>query len=159
MRRALWALIAVAVIGGVAFLLVRGSGISAVEHRPFPLEARLAKSAWRTLVPSSVRRATNPVAATPEVLREARDHFADHCAICHDNDGSGDTVIGRRVYPPAPDLRAERTQQLTDGELFYSIEQGIPWTAMPGFRSSPEGEHQSWALVRFIRYLPKLTAD
>jgi hypothetical protein len=39
--------------------------------------------------------------------------------------------IGRRVYPPVPDMREAPTQGLTDGELFYAIEQGIPWTAMP----------------------------
>lgn len=69
-------------------------------------------------------------------------------------------TIGRRVYPRAPDMRAELTQRISDGELFYAIEQGIPWTAMPGWSTgTPEGEQESWTLVRFIRHLPSLTAD
>jgi hypothetical protein len=44
--------------------------------------------------------------------------------------------------------------------LFYAIEQGIPWTAMPGWTTgTTEGEQESWALVRFIRHLPHVTRD
>lgn len=34
---------------------------------------------------------------TPEVLTMARAHFADHCALCHGNDGRGKTEIGRNL--------------------------------------------------------------
>jgi hypothetical protein len=68
--------------------------------------------------------------------------------------------MGQRVYPQTPDLRSARTQGLTDGELFYAIEQGIPWTAMPGWTTgTSEGEQESWALVRFMRHLPAITPD
>lgn len=160
MRRVLiWSAVgALGVVSGLVY--VAGGGISAVHGSPRPFEARVAKAGWRFLVPRQTRDAANPVLATPSVLKEAREHWADHCAVCHDNNGSGDTTIGRRVYPRAPDLRAARTQQLTDGELFYAIEQGIPWTAMPGWTNgTAEGERASWALVRFIRHLPALTAD
>src|SRR5579864_5842354 len=47
------------------------------------------------------------------------------------------------------DLRASRTQGFTDGELFYAIEPGIPWTGMPAWTSgTDEGERdrgRSWA--------------
>jgi hypothetical protein len=57
-------------------------------------------------------------------------------------------------------MRSAAGQRLTDGELFYAIEQGIPWTAMPGWgNGSSDGAQQSWALVRFIRHLPNLTPD
>jgi mono/diheme cytochrome c family protein len=144
----------------VGLLLIAGRGIGAVHHRAWPFEEPIAKAAWRLLVPSSTRRAVNPVPATATVLKAAREHWADHCATCHDNDGSAETTIGRRVYPPVPDLRDRRTQNLTDGELFYAIERGIPWTAMPGWTTgTAEGEAESWALVRFIRHLPSITAD
>jgi hypothetical protein len=29
--------------------------------------------------------------------------------------------MGKRTYPPAPDMRLASTQQMTDGELFYVI--------------------------------------
>jgi mono/diheme cytochrome c family protein len=145
----------VAVLVLVAF--VRGMGITARRDPP-ALEKRLAKAAWRFLIPAEIRRMSNPVPGTADVLRDGLAHFADHCATCHANNGSGDTAIGRRVYPPAPDLREPASQRLTDGELFYAIEQGIPWTAMPGWTTgTPEGERESWVLVRFVRHLSALT--
>jgi len=93
-------------------------------------------------------------------MEEALAHFADHCAGCHGNDGSGQTELGRSFYPPAPDMRAAATQQLTDGEIFSIIERGIRLTGMPAWGTgTPEGEHQSWALVHFVRRLPSLTPE
>jgi len=101
-----------------------------------------------------------------EIQREARLHFADHCAICHGNDGSGDTPMGSGLYPKPPDLRAPATQELSDGELFWIIENGVRFTGMPAFSSNLEHDHSggnhgggqdSWKLVHFIRHLPHLT--
>ena len=159
MRRiALWVVVLVAaLVVGVA-VLVRGRGIS-VHRNPFPLEEQIAKRTWRYLIPATARDAVNPAPNTAEAIAAGLEHFADHCAICHANNGSGDTIIGRRVYPQSPDMRQSGTQNLTDGELFYAIEEGIPFTAMPGLaEGTPKGELESWHLVRFIRYLPKLTA-
>jgi mono/diheme cytochrome c family protein len=107
-----------------------------------------------------VRNQANPVPNTPEVIRAGMEHFADHCATCHANDGSGETPMGRAMFPKAPDMRRSPTQGMTDGELFYAIERGIPLTGMPAWGNGvPEGEEASWALVRFIRHLPQLTPD
>jgi len=158
-RLILWGvgLVFIGILVAVAF--VRGAGISAMRD-PWPLEERVARAGWRFMIPREIRDATNPVPATAEVIEEGLEHFADHCAVCHSNDGSGDTAIGRRIFPRAPDMRAEGTQRLTDGELFYAIERGIPWTAMPAWETgTPEGALESWKLVRFVRHLPALTAE
>ena len=159
MRRVLW--LAAGLVAGViaALTLLKGAGIG-TRRDPFFMEARLARASWRWLVPPRIRDTPNPVPASAAEVKVGREHWADHCATCHGNDGSGDTTVGRHVYPPAPDVRAPRTQGLTDGELFYAIEHGIPWTAMPSFGTgTAEGERASWHLVRFIRHLPALTAD
>ena len=70
---------------------------------------------------------------TEEAIAEGRAHFADHCASCHANDGSGDTEMGRGLYPRAPDMRLAATQNLEDHELFYIIENGIRLTGMPAW--------------------------
>ena len=50
------------------------------------------------------------------------------------------------------------TQRLSDGELFYIIENGVMLTGMPGWSTgTPEGEKSSWQLVHFIRRLERLT--
>ncbi len=137
----------------------RGIGFS-VRGEPSGVEARLAYAVRGWLMPPGARAAANAVVLTPEVLESGMAHWADHCATCHANDGSGDTAIGRSLYPPAPDMRRGRSQQMTDGELFYVIERGIPFTGMPAWGTgTAEGERLSWELVRFIRHLPSLTAS
>ena len=78
----------------------------------------------------------------------------------HTNDGSGNTEMGRGLYPKAPDMREANTQSLSDGELFYIIHNGIRLTGMPAWGDSPPEEDQdSWKLVHFIRHLPKISQE
>jgi len=134
-------------------------GLSA-RATPSRLEIFLARNSRGLSLPGGAREQKNPMADSAEVQRDARLHFADHCAVCHGNDGSGDTMMGRGMYPKPPDLRAEHTQKLSDGELFWIIENGVRFTGMPAFGG---GEHanqpDSWKLVHFIRHLPKLTPE
>ncbi len=155
------------IIIGVALLAVAFGIVISILHdglsaraTPTRLEAVLARNARHLAIPSNARLAQNPVLESPEDLREARLHFADHCAICHANDGSGHSDIGDGLYPKPPDLRLAQTQNLTDGEFFWIIENGVRFTGMPAF-SSNGGNHgggqDSWKLVHFIRHLPHLT--
>ncbi len=124
------------------------------------METLIARWARSESFPAAARSQPNPVPNTAEVLADARAHWSDHCATCHANDGSGDTEMGRNTYPPAPDMRSPATQRLTDRELFYIIQNGIRFTAMPAWGGG--GEHDatdSWKLVRFIRHLPQVTGD
>jgi mono/diheme cytochrome c family protein len=110
------------------------------------------------MIPAAARARQNPEPATAENLRAGLEHWADHCATCHANEGSGVTAIGQGLYPRAPDMRLAATQTLTDGELFYIIENGIKLTGMPAWSTGTgDGEVASWHLVQFIRRLPALT--
>jgi mono/diheme cytochrome c family protein len=143
----------------VALFVLNARGFRANES-PSTVERWIARKARSAAVPSEARARANPVANTPEVLAQARAHWADHCAVCHANDGAGDTQMGRRTYPPAPDMRLPETQQMTDGELFYIIQNGIRLSGMPTWASgSGHDEEDSWKLVQFIRHLPQLTVE
>ena len=138
------------------FLIVR-RGFSARDE-PSWAEKLIARRVRSLAVPARERNATNPLPPSPEVLAAARAHFADHCAICHANDGSGDTEIGQNLYPKAPDMRLEDTQRLTDGELYYFIQNGIRMTGMPAWGEQGDGnDEDSWGLVHLIRHLNELT--
>ncbi|GAC1694735.1 MAG: hypothetical protein NVS9B5_37650 [Terriglobales bacterium] len=130
-------------------------GFSARDN-PSAMEAYVARTARTLSIPASERDAKNPFAATSEVLSEARAHFADHCATCHGNDGSGKTEIGRNLYPKVPDMRQSETQNLTDGQIYFIIHNGIRLTGMPAW-GSPGKDDDSWKLVLFIRHLPQIT--
>jgi mono/diheme cytochrome c family protein len=141
-----------AVVIGIATIR---RGFSARDS-PSLMETYMAMMARRLSVPASERNVPNPVAPTPEILTEALAHFADHCAICHGNDGGGKTEIGQNLYPKAPDMRLAQTQNLTDGEIYYTIHNGIRLTGMPAWGADVKDE-DSWKLVLFIRHLPHLT--
>jgi mono/diheme cytochrome c family protein len=144
-------------IGVLAFSLLH-DGVSA-KATPTSLEVVMARKARHMALPGTARALNNPVPASEENLRDARLHFADHCAICHGNDGSCDTMMGSGLYPKPPDLRHAETQNLSDGELFWIIENGVRFTGMPAFSSPHSSPEDSWKLVHFIRHLPQLTAE
>jgi len=158
--------IALLVAGGVyATLLVR-RGFSARDN-PSWIEAFAAGVAKSLAVPATYRM-KNPFAPTAENLREGEEHFADHCATCHANDGSRDTLFGKGLYPKPPDMRTAETQNKSDGELYYTIENGVRLSGMPAFGpafdSAPEkdlgtGDAETWKLVLFIRHLPHITSE
>ncbi len=145
-RRTVAIITAVALLGlvvAVAASLLH-DGLSS-RATPTRFEIMIARNARHLAIPSNARLTQNPVLASAEDLRDARLHFGDHCAICHGNDGGGQTTIGNGLYPKPPDR---------------IIENGVRFTGMPAFSTGGEhgGAQDSWKLVHFIRHLPHLTA-
>ena len=152
-------LAAIALFSSAAtFWLISAKGFSA-RTPPTPLERVVTRAIHRWSVPPSARALTNPVSFSPEVWAESRAHFADHCASCHANDGSGNTEIGRNLFPKAPDMRLAATQDKSDGELYWIIENGIRLTGMPAWGKGGDDDVDSWKLVHFVRRLAELTPE
>lgn len=154
-------IVAIAIVVGVGLLgwnMVR-HGFSA-RDTPSAIETFAALTARKLAVPSNYSQLHNPFAASPENIQAGMEHFADHCATCHANDGSGDTLFGRGLYPKPPDMRKAETQNKSDGELYYTIENGVRLSGMPAFGEHPStNDADSWRLVTFIRHLPALTDE
>lgn len=147
------------VVAAAVYWYAQRNGPLSARATPSRLETTIALQLRHLSIPAEQRARTNPLPASADNLHEGLEHFADHCATCHANDGGGDTPIGRGLYPKPPPLRETRTQSLSDGELFAIIQNGIRFTGMPAF-GGPGGEHgdeDTWHLVQFIRHLPKLT--
>ena len=152
--------LAILTLSGVAatVIFVKATGLSA-RATPGAVETAVAGRLRSLAVPSEYSRLSNPVLMNDESIRNGMAHFADHCSQCHGNDGSGGDM-GKAMFPPTPDMRAEATQSLSDGALFYAIEHGVRFTGMPSFSTGTiDGEESSWHLVNFIRHIPKLTPE
>jgi predicted CXXCH cytochrome family protein len=159
-RKAVFLLCGVALILALLYgtqLILRGFSTAA---EPSYVERVVARAARNLAIPRNARREMNPWTATPEVLKQSRESFLDRCASCHGSDGSGQTRMGRNLYPKVPDLRSPDTQNLTDGEIRYIIRNGVRLTGMPGW-ASPHDEQSddSWKLVLFVRSLRRLTSE
>src|SRR5215469_2933911 len=143
-----------ALAGGVMFM---ARGISA-RQAPGTFENTMAPRLRSMAIPRAAREMKSPVPPSEDAVKEGMEHFADHCALCHANDGSGNTRIGQNLSPRVPDMRKPATQNLTHGELYYIIDNGVRMTGMPGWGGDPEyGPEANWNLIQFIRHLPKLT--
>ena len=149
---AVLALVGLVTVVGAAMFASGGIG---ARQAPGSVETTVLPRLRAAGIPAAARQAKNPVPASPDALAEGMEHFADHCAICHGNDGSGDTEMGRSMSPRVPDMRKPATQELSDGELFYIIENGVRLTGMPAW--AHEDPNDNWKLVHFIRHQPKIT--
>jgi mono/diheme cytochrome c family protein len=139
----------------VAVSIVRGGfGARAKASRA---EAFAAEALRDLATPGAAKARRSPVAATPDVLARGRRHFAEECALCHGNDGRGGE-LGRSVFPPVPDLRRSLAD-MSDGEIFHVVEEGIRFSAMPAFgHPGDDGEaREHWEVVAFLRHLPEVT--
>jgi len=158
MRRLLTGLVlALVVLGSGLYFFVRRGFSTRTE--PSKVESYLASSLREWSVPGKYKQMRNAVNCSEEVLGEARAHWADHCATCHANNGSGDSMLGRTMYPRPPDMRLPETQRQSDGELYYTIKNGVRLSGMPAFGEPGDQDADSWKLVCFIRHLPQLSSE
>jgi len=156
-RLAIVALLIAALVPWIVVASVVRSGLSA-RVKPSGWEIWTAPRLRSLAMPAEEKMQKNPFSANGSLLKEAREHFADHCASCHANDGSGHTALGQGLSPQAPDMRLPATQTKSDGELYSIIHNGIRFSGMPAW--GVEGkDDDSWKLVLFIRHLPQLSED
>src|SRR6266404_1634501 len=157
--KAIALLVLLVVVVGLLVWWTKGAGGFSARDEPTGVEAAMARRMRSMSMPSHAKEMANPVPLTPEALTESRRHFADHCAECHANDGSGNSEMGQNLYPKVPDLRLPATQSLSDGEIYFIIHNGIRLSGMPAWGNASDGEHdhESWGLVHFIRHLPQLS--
>jgi mono/diheme cytochrome c family protein len=145
----------VALAAMAAFVVVRRGGLAA-NAEPGRLERSIAGRLVRLSIPADADRQRSPLSGQADAWRQARDHYQNHCAICHGRDAKGQTEIGANMYPKVPDLTSAPVQSRSDGALFYIIQNGIRWTGMPAWKEEHSPE-QTWQLVAFIRKAPTFT--
>jgi len=115
-------MVVLVLVAVVAVLLARRSFKATPE--PSKFERVLGRMVRNYAIPSSQRNEKNPLQATPEILKDARERFIARCSICHGSDGRGLTQVGQNLYPRVPDFLSDQTQKLTDGELHYTLKTG-----------------------------------
>jgi mono/diheme cytochrome c family protein len=142
---------------GIAGVIILLSKFTAAR-KPSKVETTLANMAKDIAIPIEAEHLKNPLAATDKTLTEREKLYAQDCALCHGADGHARTTIGRGMYPPAMDLTSPHVQHWNDAELFWIIQNGVPLTGMPSWKTTLS-QSDSWALVDFIHGLPRLDAE
>ena len=95
---------------------------------------------------------TNPFADDPKAVAAGESQFRANCAFCHG--------LGARGGGRGPDLtRAQKRHGKTDGDLFRTINDGIPGTAMPQNGTTSQGvgmtAEEIWQVIAYIRSVEK----
>jgi cytochrome c553 len=76
--------------------------------------------------------------------------YNKNCASCHGNPGKNNSL--KSLTPVPPDLSSAKTQELTDGELFYILSTGR--MVMPSFKNVLS-EDERWKAISYIRSFNK----
>ena len=95
---------------------------------------------------------TNPYAGDPQAAKAGESQFRTNCAFCHG--------LGARGGGKGPDLtRAQKRHGKTDAELFRTINDGIPGTAMPQNGTTSQGvgmtAEEIWQAITYIHSVEK----
>jgi len=86
------------------------------------------------------------------------EHYRENCLFCHGAPNLAAGEIAKGLNPPAPSLTTPRIEGLSDGELFWTVKNGIRMTGMPAFAPSHSDE-EIWHIVAAMRLLGDLTPE
>jgi putative heme-binding domain-containing protein len=100
------------------------------------------------LVNSGAAADKNPFAGDPKAAKAGEYEFRINCALCHG--------LGARGGGRGPDLtRPQKPHGRTDADLFRTISEGIPGTAMPANGTNGQGvgmtAEEIWQIITYIR--------
>ena len=128
--------------------MVRGRAVEPQTLMQVPPPNTLAINHPRVLDRTAADgRLTNPIAASPEVLRQGRTLFDMDCAVCHGADGRTPGPVGKG-FQMIPDLSLPAIQAYSDGLIYSVIREG--GFEMPGYADALSPAER-WALVHFVR--------
>ena len=90
----------------------------------------------------------NPLAGDPKAAKLGESQFRANCAFCHG--------LGARGGGRGPDLtRAQKRHGNADADLFRTINEGVPGTAMPPNGATQQGvgmtAEEIWQVISYIR--------
>lgn len=92
-----------------------------------------------------------------DLVRLGAGHFAMGCAGCHGAPGDAGLPVFQRMLPVPPPL-TEAVRHWSDAELFWIVQNGLKYTGMPAW-IAPRRADEIWAVVAYLRRLPRLGAD
>jgi len=106
--------------------------------------------------PGRYLKKTNPLVPTKENIEKGRNLFEKDarptaCMLCHGSRGNGNGSLARSMEPPPRNFTCGKVMKdLSDGQLFWIIQNGSKGTAMPAHKYSL-GKEQIWQLILYVR--------
>jgi cytochrome c553 len=97
-----------------------------------------------------------PALDHPNLVLKGAGHYETGCRPCHGSPDLRRPKIARGMTPHPPDLPS-RIPEWRPRHLFYIVKHGIKFTGMPAWPAQ-QRDDEVWAMVAFLRELPRLDA-
>ena len=130
------------------------SGVS-LAFADKPDKAQCPQNRTTADAPEKYSGLKNPLEATEKRMKKGEVLYMDtaqpmQCLHCHGARGDGTGELGLQADPPARNFTcAETMKNISDGQMFWAIKNGIEGTAMPAYPDL--ADWQIWVLVHFVR--------
>ncbi len=93
----------------------------------------------------------NPLPISIDTIDAGKRLWTRECAVCHGDAAHGEGIYRESIEPVPPDFSAQADYaDFTDGDYFWRVSEGVPWTAMPAWKMQYNST-QRWQLVTYIR--------
>jgi mono/diheme cytochrome c family protein len=150
--------IALVVFAGIA-IIYSGFINMAATTKPSQMEEKIGQELFERSMEKRASNKKNPYSKNdPAGLASGMEHYQENCLICHGAPGVEPSEIGKGLNPPSPALDIDEIREMSDGQLYWTIENGIRMTGMPAFGPT-HSEDEIWNIVTFVRHLPELTNE
>lgn len=93
----------------------------------------------------------------PEIIKAGFIKYQNDCVWCHGTPMSYPGKIGKGLNPGPPKLW-ESAKELSAGEMYWVIKNGIKMTGMP-YWSHEYKEEDTWSVVAFLKQFPNTSAQ
>jgi mono/diheme cytochrome c family protein len=146
--------LAIAIGAAIIVLLVMPRLYWGAIGKPSRPERWIAHYVLGNWVRGNAAAQQNPIPPTPENLKAGEQDYDHHCAFCHGLDGSARNQPHADFYPPI--ARLQDVSDMSNGEIYYIVANGIRMTAMPGFGATHTPD-EIWRMILWVRHFPHLT--
>jgi mono/diheme cytochrome c family protein len=130
------------------------SAVSLFAFTPTPALASNPQEANPAPAPVVAPSATNPVKPTPELQARAKEIYKIDCAMCHGDNGNGQTDLAKSMDLTMADFTDPKSlADKQDGQLFEIIRNGKD--KMPPEVAGRANDNVVWNLIIYIRGMSK----
>ncbi|HZS03777.1 MAG TPA: copper-binding protein [Blastocatellia bacterium] len=103
-------------------------------------------------LPARATELKTPLTATEENIANGRTLYNQRCASCHGENGKAQTEIARVMEVKPADLTGQPVREMSDGEVYRVITDGISVSRMPAL-GKRIGERERWQITLYVRSL------
>lgn len=155
-RGAVFAVVGLLVAALLGGFLIAASGVVPISASSghWPITERFLQFAKRQSISTHSLGIDVPLLDDPDLVLKGATHYEVGCRPCHGSPGLPLPRIPNNMLPHPPDLR-ERIRDAKPQELFYVVKHGLKFTGMPAWPAI-QREDEVWAVVAFLRELPRL---